>query len=279
MKHPRGLWPLLSLLGWRERPYPLLQDERPVDRLYLGNEFCERLLPSQRTLQGAVQAAERVGIAVTLLTPLVADRRLGQLRRLLRVVPNKTEVVVNDLGVLRLLCREFADLEPVAGRQLIKMIKDPRLPSPAWAQVNPSHTGGSVLKGLLKSMGVRRIEMDIPPFIRATELHPDGMLLSLHGPYGYVAKGPICRIGSLHLQGLEKFAPGHRCRKECLSYGCELARPAAGAARDLGTFQRGNTIFYRHGPALSETLWDMFGRHQADRLVISGDWNESRRTG
>ncbi len=273
-----SLWPLLSALGWRERPYAEIPDDRPVARLYFGNEFCDRLIPSQRALRQMVEFAERANMALTLLTPMISDRRIGRLRQLLGSAPVGTEVVVNDVGVLRMLARDFADLVPVAGRQLIKAIKDPRLPSGRWARINPCQVGGAALRRLLHGLGVRRLEMDVPPFARAVDLDPDGMRLSLHGPCGYVAKGPICRIGSLHLSGPDKFAPGHRCRKECLSYACDLARPPLADTRDLRTFQRGNTVFYRHGPELNETLWDAFSQARADRLVIAGDWNEGRRT-
>lgn len=271
-----SLWSLLASLGWRQRPYPSIPDELPADRLYFGNEFCDRLLPSTRALLRAVETTKRAGLALTLLTPLVSDRRIGQLRRLLAAVPEGAEVVVNDLGVLRLVSREFTQLEPVAGRQLTKTIKDPRLSSQDWAQSDAFPVGGAAFARRLRGLGVRRVEMDVAPAVEAASRNLDGMRLSLHGPHGYVAKGPICRIGSLRLSGAAKFGPGHDCRKECLTYGCELALPARPAGGP-GTFQRGNTVFYRHGPELTETMWDMFGKARADRLVIAGDWNENRR--
>lgn len=260
----------LAALGW---PEPPLLDGARLSRLHYGNEFCEQLIPTRRELARVVALAGAAGLAVTLATPLVSDRGLDHIRRLLPLLPAGSEVVVNDLGVLR-LARAFAGLEPVAGRQLYKMVKDPRLPSARWARLNPPGAGTSALRELLARYGVRRLEMDVPPYARAADFPPDGLPLSVHAPYGYAVKGRVCRLGSLHHEDADKFAT-RPCRKECLTYACTLSREAVGA-HDLPTFMRGNTIFYRHNPEITRTLWELVERGAVDRIVIAGDWNESR---
>ena len=247
---------------------------RPVGRLHLGNEFCERLIPSPTMLKRAVALADAAGLALTLATPSVPDAGLARLRRLFRLLPDGTEAVVNDYGVLRLLSREFPALEPVAGRQLCKMIKDPRLPNEQWARLNPPGLGSPVFEDILGRFGVRRAEVDVPPFARPTDLKVGGLALSVHAPFGYALRGRVCRIGSLRFDGAAKFRPDQACRKECLRYACRQTRPADRDNCDLDSFQRGNSIFYRHDAGMRDAMWRAVENGWIDRIVLPGDWRE-----
>jgi len=269
----------LHELGWSRTPFSGELDDGAVTHLHLGNEFCERLLPGVEQLQQDLTACADSGLQAVFATPMVTDRGLIQLRRLLRQLPDATEVVANDLGVLRLLHREYPELKPCAGRQLGKMIKDPRLPSADWVQMYPSGIDGHPFRSLLQRFGVMRLETDVAPFAMPESLRGGDLPLSVHAPYGYSVLGRTCRIGSLHLAAADKFAPGHGCRRECLDYmGC-MRRPAAQGSADLPTFQRGNTIFYRHSPTMTRSLRVAVERGWIGRLVISGDWNEDHRAG
>jgi len=248
--------------------------ERPVRRLHLGNEFCERLIPSPTLLKRAIGLAEAVGLALTLATPSVPDAGLARLRRLFRLLPDGAEAVVNDYGVLRLLLREFPGLEPVAGRQLCKAIKDPRLPTEQWARLNPGGADAPAFGAMLEGFGIQRIELDVPPYARPADLRAGGLNLSVHAPFGYALRGRICRIGSLRFDEADKFRPGRACRKECLHYACALSRPADRQRRDLESFQRGNSIFYRHDAGMADALWRAAESGWVDRIVLPGDWRE-----
>ena len=248
--------------------------KRAIGRLHLGNEFCERLIPSPTLLKRAIGVAGDTGMALTLATPSVPDAGLARLRRLFRQLPGWAEVVVNDYGVLRLLAREFPALEPVAGRQLCKMIKDPRLPNEQWARLNPPGLGSSAFEAILGRFGVRRAELDVPPFARPTDLQAGGLALSVHAPFGYAVRGRVCRIGSLRFEGAAKFRPDQACGKECLGYACRLTRPADHGRHDLESFQRGNSIFYRHNAGMGEAMWRAVENGWIDRIVLAGDWRE-----
>lgn len=246
----------------------------PVGRLHLGNEFCERLIPSPTILKRAVALVDAAGLALTLATPSVPDAGVAKLRRLFRLLPDGAEVVVNDYGVLRLLACEFSALEPVAGRQLCKMIKDPRLPNEQWARLNPPGLGSPVFEDILGRFGVRRAELDVPPFARPTDLRAGGLALSVHAPFGYALRGRVCRIGSLRFEGVDKFRPDQACAKECLRYACRLTRPADHGRQDLDSFQRGNSIFYRHDAGMRDAMWRAAENGWIDRIVLAADWRE-----
>ncbi len=263
----------LAALGWR-RLETFGCEGRRVERLHIGSEYCERLIPAPAELETAVTEAGRLGAALTLTTPMAGDAALARLRRLLPLLPEGSEVVANDWGVLRLLARDFPALVARAGRMLCRMVKDPRLPSETWGRLYPHGLGASPFVTLLGRFGVRGVEMDVAPFARAEDFAHTGLPVALHVPYGSSVKGRICRPGSLHQEGARKFAPGHGCRLECLDYVGEMRRHGAAG---LHTFQRGNTIFYRHSKAMEETAAAAVAAGSIDRLVFSGDWNENHR--
>ncbi|MBE9558317.1 MAG: hypothetical protein IMF08_15775 [Proteobacteria bacterium] len=266
--------PLFDALRLAPPPSATGLVSRPLGRLHLGNEFCERLIPSPTLLKRAIGLADAAGLALTLATPTVPDAGLAKLRRLFRILPEGAEVVANDYGVLRLLAREFPALEPVAGRQLCKMIKDPRLPNEKWARLNPPGLGSPEFEDILGRFGVRRAELDVPPFARPADLRAGGLALSVHAPFGYALRGRVCRIGSLRFEGAAKFRPDQACAKECLGYACRLTRPADHGQHDLESFQRGNSIFYRHDTGMGEAMWRAVENGWIDRIVLAGDWRE-----
>lgn len=268
----------LAALGWRETVLPETLAGRSLNRIHYGNEFCERLLPHSAQLERVVEWSTARGLAITLLTPMLADRGIGQLPRLLQRLPEQSEVVVNDWGVLRLLREQYPRLQPVAGRQMVKMIKDPRLPSAEWASAIPPGTQSSLYPKLMRRFGVDAVETDIRPFAEPTDLQPNGLRLSVHLPFGYTLKGRICKPGSLSLEKSKKFAPGHSCQKECLIYYSRMQRTGCQSPHELPSFLRGNTIFYRHGETQRQVLADALQRGWIDRLVLAGDWNENRCT-
>lgn len=248
---------------------------RPT-RLHFGSEFCEALLPQEGQLRHALAQAAAGGLALALVTPILSDAGMDRLRRLLALLTPGSEVVANDWGVLRLLHRERPDLTPVAGRMICKMIKDPRLPSAEWAKLYPHGIHSGPFGQVLDRLGVRRLELDVPPFADIADFRSDRFKVSVHAPYGFSVKGRACRIGSLRQSEADKFATGHSCHKECLTFVGELSRPELGG-NDLPTFQRGNTVFYRHSAAMSEAVAAALAEGWIDRIIVSGDWHEAGR--
>ena len=247
-----------------------------ASRLYFGNEFCDHLIPSPRTLSEALALSRELGLRFSLVTPMVTDSGIDALGRLFRILPDGSEVIASDWGVLRLVRTEFPSLIPIAGRLLCKFMKDPRLPSRDWTKLVPHGVFAPAFLDLLASFGIERLDLDLPPHARPEDFRGPSMRLSMHRPYGFAAKGRICRMGSLHLDQERKFLPGEPCRKECLDYVLAMTRSGAAAAGDLHTFQRGNTVFYRHSDEMEATIEELTDEGVVDRLVVSGDWNENR---
>lgn len=249
-----------ALAAWLARYTPT--------HIYFGSEFCEHLLPSPRTLEQAIDYARANGLKFALLTPIASPDVLCRLSELLPLLPQGTEVVVNDWGVAALVAPYFPKLRLIAGRVLCRMTKDPRLGSD-WAQQCSHNLDSPWLQALLRRLNIEKVEIDMPLFANATALSHVPLLQSVHLPYFCIAKGRMCRPGSLRIKGPERFAVGRPCHKECLTLSVATSRPGSDDAWE--TIQMGNTIFGRHSAAMLEALMTAVENGMIPRLVVSGE--------
>jgi hypothetical protein len=259
------------VFGW---PAGMPRGAECVDRLHLGSEFCETLIPSPAQLRQARDSCERLGLGLAVTASTLSDKGVSALFRLFDLLPDGAELVVNDWGCARLARRERPDLALTAGRLLCKMIKDPRLPNEEWSRLYPHGIASGAFAAILDRLGIGRIEMDAPPFARSTDFQAGSLRVGVHAGAGFSVKGRACRTGSLGQAPEDKFKTGHNCRRECLSYVDALSRPLAGAD-ELQAFQRGNTLFYAHSPAIMGAVTDAVGQGWVDRLILMGDWNDA----
>ncbi len=246
-----------------------------VSRVHFGNEFCERLLPSRAGLESAIKLISAAGVGFSLVAPMLTDDGLDTTQQLLEALPDDSEVAANDWGLMRLVRRRFPGLRLSAGRLLCRMLKEPRAPSAKYMELGGHGFMNPGFEGLLRSFGVSRLEIDVPPFATVEDLRAPNHRLSVHVPFGFTTVGRICRIGSLHQPPTRKFATGHNCARECLTYVTAMESPREPRGSDIRVFQRGNTIFYRHTPAMSAVVADAIVAGIVDRVIVSGDWNEA----
>ncbi len=235
--------------------------------LYFGSEFCEHLLPSARALREALSQAKSAGLRLVLLTPVASPEVLTQLDVLLPTLPAGSEVVVNDWGVAHELASRFGDLRPVAGRVLCRMTKDPRIDA-GWAGRCGHGLAAPTMHALFSRLGIRRLEIDVPLFADEEVFADLPLPAAVHLPYVYVAKGRMCRAGSLSVTGTERFAVGRRCQKECLRFSALASRP--GRADVAASVQLGNTLFSRHSAAMASSLRQAVDSKRVARLVVPG---------
>ncbi len=237
------------------------------DRIYFGNEFCEKRIPSPKEFNKSVELISPISEDLTFLTPPVSDvglKRLTSLFETLSERKRRTEIVFNDWGVLRRLSN-FSNLIPVLGRLLLKFLRDPRI-TPRFIHPDTSEDTLKIYqqcsiniagyRTFLEKYGVKRMELD--NLYQGISIHENGMdwQSSLYIPFGYVASGRICLIGNQHIPKLKKFRSNERCKKECLQV--ELSLYDKNAKNNGGKYafnQRGNTIFYQQdGPLVSRGI-------------------------
>lgn len=255
----------LAALG-EARACVSLPNDAELTHFFLGSEFCEHLLPGIESIDRAVALCERWELTFGLVTPIACDNLFDALRAALARLPAGAEVTVNDWGVARLVQREFPGLRPVAGRLVGKMLKDPRLPSATWARMYPNGLRAGPFREILDGLGIGRLELDFPPFGAADMYEGIDFPVGVRAPYGYIAKGRLCKLGSLSLDTPEKFSVGHKCRRECLGFFEVGARPGR---HELHTSQRGNTMYYRHATGMAAALAEAVANGWVNRVVLS----------
>ncbi len=229
-------------------------------RIYLGNEFCEHLIPSARLLRKVCSAAAETHLSFTLLTPYVTDQGIDRLRRLFSLLAARrsgAEVVANDWGVLQLLRREFPALTPVLGRLLNKMLRDPQatayysrhplLPKQALSALRQSNLTIPVYRAFLRRSGIRMVEVD--NLIQGLDVDFRRFTFAggLYVPYGFVATGRICLFASLSQPKEKKFTVAQSCSKECQRHYAEcMSDDPPFKGQRFVLLHRGNTVFYSH---------------------------------
>ena len=174
----------------------------PPGRMYLGDEFCERRLPSDGLLAWLEQAGRNIG-AATLMTPFLTDRGMARLQEVLarmsRAFPDGFEIVVNDLGTLELLRQSrYPGLEPVCGRLLSSRYglepavgESGRLLSSRYMYFNDFPEEFLLW---LSEHGMRRVELNSITQLRRThqQLRSRGIKTHFHWPHMFLAATRLC---------------------------------------------------------------------------------------
>ncbi len=233
------------------------EDEEDFTRIYWGTEFCENLIPDEPL------DFDYVDLPLTLLTPYVSDRGLERLRPLLDALPDESEVVFNDFGVLRLLRHSYPTLVPVQGRLLYKALRDPRITteyvqlgeSPQLQALRGSSLETQAYSALLRRYDVRHAEQDLLP--QGNNFQSE-LALSVYAPFGVISTARICMAAGLGYRKAQKFEPGAPCRHECQTHLVEYQYTNSPFAnRDQRFWLKGQTYFYLHSEAMIRGLAEM----------------------
>lgn len=218
-------------------------------RLYFGNEFCQRLIPSLEDLKKAAEFILKKRMDFTLVTPYVTDEGLEVLRPIAEFVARnlpEAEFVINDWGVLRILRKEFDFLKFVLGRLLTKQKRGPRILS-LKDKIFPDtirHFKGSnidvpELSEFLMNNGIVRVELD--NLLQGIDRENPSLRASLYIPYNYVTTTRYCLTagcvtGENHLRSISN------CNKECQKYTFRLRHKKM----PVDLLLKGNTQFFKN---------------------------------
>lgn len=208
-------------------------DLRRYDRVYLGSNFCQELLPRGRDLEAVLKAGAK---AVTLATPLLTGAALaaflGELKGLLRLAP-RLEVSCNDLGLAEGIRKKFGGKVPLSlGRPIsidfIRMEK-------------------AALAKFLRGLGFGWLESDEADMVRQL---PAGfpVPVAFHYPLKYKAMSRLCpRTGRMNSGG---------CGRPCGAGAFEISPPDGSAKLTVfenGYFERNRPSADRHVQRLVRT--------------------------
>lgn len=260
------------------------------ERVYFGNEFCERLIPSHSQLIEIVQYCEQNNLDFSLVTPYVTDKGLRDLEKLfawLNKNKKKCEIIVNDYGVLNLLNEKYQNLSPVLGRLLTKQKRDPRiekllkkkpkkrifinkkkeylifLPRKVPSSLVAYYRGANVnihnFQKFLADQRITRVEID--NLLQGINLRipKDKLSVSLYVPYGYITTSRLCSANPFRKKR-KFFCEISYCKRECQKYTSELRNQNM----PFILYKRGNTLFYQN-KKISSNRW-LAGKG-IDRLI------------
>jgi len=239
-------------------------DDLHFNRLYFGQEFCERLIPTKSQLEKSLKFAEKNNLKFTFITPFVTEDGLIKWETILEHLHSlnpDAEVVINDIGILHLIRERFQSFKRVLGRLLTKQKRGPRIlrmegnvPDQMIQHFRRFNADVPHLAKFYRELGFQRIELDNT----LQGIHRDSDTpASLYFPYIYVSTTRMCLTNQCdnRKESMRAIFP---CERECrrihfkIKHG-EIPGPVTVA---------GNTQFI-----FNEKLPDSPGEIFIDRLV------------
>ncbi len=202
-------------------------------RLYIGDEFCERKMPSPGELKTLQEEASAAGFSITLLTPYLTEKGVEVFDELLTCLGSGkgSEVVINDWGALKTAGSLLSD-GIVLGRLLVSSY----LTKTAASSFFPEP-----FLDFLESRNIRRLEFNTPGHLAAVrpQLGRRGFKAHLYWPYAYATTSRCCSAARGYVACLTD--PGQPCAHEC-AHSVAVMRRGPGARP---FYVRGNAYFIR----------------------------------
>ena len=242
--------------------------QSPEGRRWIGNGFCETLLPTPSALAKLLERTD-AGAGITLVAPPLTDDGISRFKPILDMLRHKAydaEIVVNDWGALRLVNQ--AGFAPVLGRLLVRMLRDPRLPQLDFLSSSEGSldTAPSPYARLLRQYEIGWVEVDFVAQTMHFPYKPLGVRPILSLPHTMVASGRVCPFAGLHLEKNQKFTMPPVCKQECRKYSAEISDPAP-RATNAPLLSYGNTIFGQLGSTQLQTALT-WAENSGARIVV-----------
>ncbi len=199
-------------------------------RIYFGSDLCPELLPNLGQIEDIMDYAKENGDMLTFVTSYVHSDALPRMTEIISFIAKKPiidEIVVNDLGLLHFLARDYPGRKLVIGRALT---------------CRKSFILDMISRGGAEFSSVGRIEFDSLKLMYVHENKRLGVKVSFYHPYSIVMATRYCPMAQIKSNGKENHGilP---CRRECRLYGAiEISNPAALA----GAVLKGNSILMRN---------------------------------
>ena len=218
-------------------------------RVYFGDEFCDRLIPSGEDLGKVLSFAAEKSLGFSLLTTFCTEENLRSYRKifdLLYHIRPDAEIVINDWGLFKVI-KEYS-FAPVLGRLLNKQKRGPRimnvinnLSGPMRKRFKESGVN-AYFSAFLSGRGIRRVELDnLLQGLSLDEFRGRGIGCSLHVPFGYISVSRSCPHSRNRGSPVNKPAGGN-CRRECLENRYWLRNPQM----PVPLLLRGNAVFFEN---------------------------------
>lgn len=245
---------------------------KPFSRVYLGSEFCHKMIPNKIQYKKILEVCLFESFDVTIAFPYLLENEIIYTDELLEIADNiakengvTIEIIINDWGMIELV-NKYENLTMVLGRLLNKRKKDSRIKY-VWkykensALLKQNYLNNNSFLEELKHAGIDRFEFE--NHLLEDEL-VDGKC-SLHFPYYQINSSSFC-IMYAKCKNYNKFKQSmvSECPKYCDNY--VFLYP-----NHLSLVGRGNSILgFNNKILISKEDLKNYIKKGIDRLVYSG---------
>ncbi|MDD5772277.1 MAG: hypothetical protein PHX78_02275 [bacterium] len=217
-----------------------------LSRIYFGDEFCPFHLPKKDELELVLDYVKKHKLQFTFVTSWLTDEVFEKVEKLIKILPENSEVVINDYSLLS-LDRNKYKFVPILGRLLNGQIRGLRLDYEKRTSKNIlEHSRGSqpqtgLLADFYKERGINRIELDNLPQGIKTNFKNMDFHGSLYYPYGYITVTRFCPYVVIKNRFGIIFSI-KRCNKACQQFGLTIENKEV----DKKIFVKGNAHFFKN---------------------------------
>jgi hypothetical protein len=238
-----------------------------VKRLYIGNEFCAHLQPTQKLLLDIFQEAKKLELEITWCTSFIEQHNEARYKELVDGVEswcmeNKRiiEVVINDWGMLELVSSKDCFI-PILGRLLNVRKKDPRLKHGWGFERNKERLGYNPLNSehvnrFLDANKISRYEYEMH---NHEITFPETSSNSVHFPFYQIGTSISCTLNALCVNGSRFHQTAIKgCKQYCSTFSTLFPK-------HLNMIGYQNSFLGYSGP---EKLHEIASNSHVDRLVF-----------
>jgi len=206
------------------------------DRVYLGEEFCSRLLPDLKSLIDNIKIVKENNKQLSLVFPPLEEIHIGYVKEILKkvydIIP-EAEIIFNDWAILNMI-KDYSSFKLSIGRLI------------SGQQISTRYKKENIidadLKLFLDEHNIQRIEVNNYPgkineFDNVFNTKFKG---SLNYPFTYITSTYYCSIAGLAPQNKTM-----QCKKDCRDYIFELEYPKEIIKEYESVLIRGKTRFVR----------------------------------
>ena len=231
----------------------LFYDTRELDKIikgiYFGNSSCEHLLPHIKDIVEAKNICEQKHYNFVFVFPAISQNRVEDVEFICKFLAQKpkSEVVVNDIGVLNLALKH--KLKPILGLNFTKIIKNAFLDSVVQTDITNqqfqnqkellTHSEFELqeVREFYKSLGVGRFGVENIAFDFEFLDKVPRFQVDFYYPYISIANSKACDIA-----GSFEDERGYFVYDECSKY-CNFASLEFKNSEITGLRQRYNTVY------------------------------------
>ena len=184
------------------RTFQMLEkmERHEIQRIYIGNDFCENRLQSIEELQAWCRLCIEENLALTVIFPIVSQRGMSHTLNVIRFLKEingiaRLEVVINDVGMLKMF--RDSKIKICCGRLFDKSPCDMRFmgddygryfSESGWKLMQTSAVCSKNMQKILKEYDVGRLEFDSGKWLDLNEQYE----YTLYMPYSYITTGRMC---------------------------------------------------------------------------------------